>query len=495
MTGAHYPDTYEAFVARLDVINFNVGDLLSFSCLVKTDFFDRLLWKTLGPLAVLGALQATHVIARLRNRNIPSESVQLTVRRKHLSLAIFILFFVYSSVSRDIFLTFSCEKLEDGVSYLRADFGVVCFSRRHAAFRFYAGVMVLVYPLGIPALFGWWLRRNRHDLRSSSRAENPDLEPAKALWESYKGERWYFIIIEYVRRIALTGLGVFIYPNSAAQVAILLLLAFGFLVLSEVLDPFEKPIETWLYRSGSCVIFASMYAALLLKVDVSNENSESQTAFSAVLILSHVVLFTTVFAQGVFALVQKCREVRQANEEEAEKAAVRAKFREVLPNLRRSSRIGARVAPFCDEGSPIILEDVPQGRLVNECRDTDNVHAGEIGLWPEKERGIVHSESRVTEVSPSGTRGARAAPLLEERPPLHLEGVTQGRPLCKLRGTHNAQAGEFRLSPKNERGNVNSESGVSEVSNSYDDIGVDSSNWGKRRVLPLSPIAVGSPGM
>ncbi|CAM9114897.1 unnamed protein product [Ectocarpus fasciculatus] len=322
MTGAHYPDTYKAFVERLGVINVNVGDLLSFSCLVKTDFFDRLLWKTLGPLAVLGALQATHVIARLHgNRNTPSEdSVQRTVRRNHLSLAISILFFVYSSVSRDIFLTFSCETLEDGVSSLRADYGLVCFSRRHAAFRVYAGVMVLVYPLGIPALFGWWLRRNRHDLRSPFRAENPDLEPAKALWESYKGERWYFIIIEYVRRIVLTGMGVFIYPNSVAQVAILLFLAFGFLVWSEVLDPFEKPIETWLYRSGSCGIFASMHAALLLKVDVSNENSESQTAFLAVLILSHIVLFTTVFAQGVFALVQKCREVRQAKEEQAEKS-------------------------------------------------------------------------------------------------------------------------------------------------------------------------------
>ncbi|CAM9409138.1 unnamed protein product, partial [Hapterophycus canaliculatus] len=149
---------------------------------------------------------------------------------------------VYSSISRDIFLVFSCEKLDNGISYLRADYGLVCYSVRHAAFRVYAGVMVLVYPLGVPALFGWWLSRNRRDLESPSRSEMLHLEPAKALWESYKGDRWYFILIEYVRRIALTGLGVFIYPNSAAQVAILLLLAFGFSVLSEVLDPFEEPI-------------------------------------------------------------------------------------------------------------------------------------------------------------------------------------------------------------------------------------------------------------
>lgn len=349
---------------RLHFINLDIGDMLPFSCLIKTDFLDRLVWKTAGPLVILCVLRATYGVARVRHRNA-SSTVKLMFRRKHLSLAIFVLFFVYASVSRDIFLVFSCEKLDNGVSYLRADYGLTCSSARHSAFRVYAGLMVVVYPLGIPALFGWWLRRNRRALQSPTRADNPHLEPAKALWESYKGDRWYFIVIEYGRRIALTGLGVFIYPNSAAQVAILLLLAFGFSMLSEVLDPFETSIETWLYRSGSCVVFASMYAALLLKVDVSNEKSQSQEAFSAVLILSHVILFMTVFTQGGFALVQKWRDVRRTEaEEEAERAAVRAKFREVLPRLiiKRSSRLGARVAPFHEEeeGPTVyILDDVP----------------------------------------------------------------------------------------------------------------------------------------
>ncbi|CAN0295739.1 unnamed protein product [Scytosiphon promiscuus] len=183
MTGAHYPDTYEVFVERLNVINFDIGDMLSFSCVLKMDFFDRLLWKTLAPLAVLCLLRITYAIARRRHRHAPS-AVTLTFRRKHLSLAIFIMFLVYSSISRDIFLVFSCEKLDNGVSYLRADYGLECYSGRHAAFRVYAGVMVLVYPLGIPALFGWWLSRNRSDLQSPSRSEILHLEPAKALWES-----------------------------------------------------------------------------------------------------------------------------------------------------------------------------------------------------------------------------------------------------------------------------------------------------------------------
>lgn len=83
-------------------------------------------------------------------------------------------------------------------------------------------------------------------------------------------------MVECFRRVALTGLAVFIYPDSSAQLAIVLLLATFFMVLSEVLSPFARSLEMWLYRAGHYVIFASMYLALLLRVDVSNERAQSQ---------------------------------------------------------------------------------------------------------------------------------------------------------------------------------------------------------------------------
>lgn len=484
MTGAHYPDTYETFVKRLHFINLDLGDMLSVSCFIKTDFFDRLVWKTLAPVAVLCALRATYAIASARNRNATS-AVKLTFRRKHLSMAIFVLFFVYSSVSRDIFLVFSCESLDNGVSYLRADYGLTCSSRRHHVFRAYASLMAAVYPLGIPALFGWWLRRHRRDLQSADRSENPHLEPAKALWESYKGSRWYFIVIEYGRRIALTGLGVFIYPNSAAQVAILLLLAFGFSMLSEVLDPFETPIETWLYRSGSCVIFASMYAALLLKVDVSDENSESQSAFSAVLILSHVVLFATVFIQGVFALVHKWRAVREAEaEEEAERALVRAKFRDVLPRLRfnQPGRMGARVAPFCEEEEPVyILEDVPDRRPLN-------VRQG--------------AEGRGSSVEPTHENGAWGGGALDSSvEPTHGNGAGEAstfsgsvEPTRRNTWKANTVSGNAEPIQGNGRPGVYTGGGNAGTLDRGRLIGGVDSPAKSTASLPLSPFDVGSPG-
>lgn len=105
--------------------------------------------------------------------------------------------------------------------------------------------------------------------------------------------------MECFRRFALTGLAVFIYPESSAQVAVVLLLAAVFMVVSEILAPFERPVDMWLYRMGHYVVFASMFLALLLRVDVSNEREQSQEVFSGVIIIAHAAMLLVVVAQGL----------------------------------------------------------------------------------------------------------------------------------------------------------------------------------------------------
>lgn len=106
-------------------------------------------------------------------------------------------------------------------------------------------------------------------------------------------------MVECCRRIALTGIAVFVYPESSAQLAIVLLLAVVFMVVSEILVPFERSVEMWLYRAGHYIVFASMYLALLLRVDVSDEQARSQDVFSGVLVIAHAGIVLIVIANGV----------------------------------------------------------------------------------------------------------------------------------------------------------------------------------------------------
>ncbi|CAM9952041.1 unnamed protein product, partial [Hapterophycus canaliculatus] len=146
-----FPDAYQRFLEWADVLNFDIGWLLSAGCFVQLDFHGRLITSTVGPMAALAVVGLTHAVGRHRNRSSP-EAVQ-EVRWKHLSGALWITFLVYSSVSSSIFKMFSCETLADGKTYLRADYSIECDSSKHQIMRAYAAVMIFVYPLGIPLIY------------------------------------------------------------------------------------------------------------------------------------------------------------------------------------------------------------------------------------------------------------------------------------------------------------------------------------------------------
>ncbi|CAM9642939.1 unnamed protein product, partial [Laminaria digitata] len=296
-----YPEQYEAFLSKMTSINLDIGFILSNSCLVKTDFYDKLLLATIGPLVVLSVLFGTLFVAR-RRRNTTDETAEPLLQSKRASAGLFIVFFVYSSVSFTIFQTFVCDDLDDGTSYLRADYSLVCSSDKHAAYLTYASIMVCVYPVGIPAFFAWWLGRNRRDLEKPAREDMVHLESFSGLWAAYRPSCYYYEVVECFRRIALTGAAVFVLPNSAEQIAVIFLLAVVFTFISESLSPFEGKADMWLYRWGSVIILGSMYVALLLKVELADEESHASSVMTALLIAGNVFLILMVTAQGVFLM-------------------------------------------------------------------------------------------------------------------------------------------------------------------------------------------------
>ena len=313
MVNVQYPPAYEQFLAALSVVNLDLGFILSLSCVMETNFYARLVLATMAPMAVLGALAITYLVAMVRNGH--SIHAMRVARNKHTSVGLFLLFVVYSSVSYTIFQTFVCDPLDSGVTYLRADYDLVCWTPIHVAYMTYAGIMALVYPIGIPAVFAWVLFINRDGIKSVEDNTNgsqvpPESEAIKDLWTPYKPSRYNYEVIECGRRIALTGLVVFIYPGSTAQVAIEALLAFVFSSLSEIIRPFAEPLDAWLYRSGTWVIFLSMYLALLLKMDAADEDSHSQDVFSGLLIAAHGGMVLVVITNALLSALKGSREVR-----------------------------------------------------------------------------------------------------------------------------------------------------------------------------------------
>lgn len=129
-----YAGVYGQFLDGISsVISLDVGLVLSGSCLVETDFHDRLVVATSGPILVLVALAVLFYLAARKNHWSPEQWQR--ARRKYFSMALLVTFLVYSSVSSTVFRVFDCESLGDGKEYLRADYSIQCTTAKHKALK------------------------------------------------------------------------------------------------------------------------------------------------------------------------------------------------------------------------------------------------------------------------------------------------------------------------------------------------------------------------
>lgn len=166
--------------------------------------------------------------------------------------------------------------------------------------------MVCIYRVGIPTFFAIWLVHHRRELAKPDRESLSHLTAYRSLWGAYKPSCYYYEVVEYVRRIVITGVAVFILPDTAEQIAIVLLLAVVFVIIPESISPFNSDADMWLYRWGNGIILASMYVAFPLKVDLAGEGSQGSLAITALLIAANAFMIFAIAVQTVLLMRGLC---------------------------------------------------------------------------------------------------------------------------------------------------------------------------------------------
>ena len=145
-----FPDLYSNLLRWVGLLELNFVDMLPLGCVLSLSFHTTLMMRTL-------LLPALSVIALLLQcAKAPTKILEISR-----SLLFLVLFLIYPGTSAAIFATFQCEELSDGTRWLRADLSIDCDSTVHVGFSIYAALMILVYPIGTPALYYVLLRRSR----------------------------------------------------------------------------------------------------------------------------------------------------------------------------------------------------------------------------------------------------------------------------------------------------------------------------------------------
>ena len=297
MENVVFPETYKRFVDVLHFLNIDIW-VLSAGCMTYVDFHIRFLAVIAGPIIAMLMLVGTYFYA-VRRHGASDETLKI-IQQKHMSAILFILFFVYANASSVIVPMFDCDTLDDGNAYLRVDYTIHCDGPRHRTLKIFAGFIILVYPLGIPAFFAFLLFRNRRVLLNGALRENySNIMSFSDLWKPYRPSRYYYEVIECVRRFVLTTVGIASGGNPAAQVAVIIMLAVFFMLISEGLAPYESQLDAWICRLGHAVVVLSMYFALLLKVNISNDSQASQKVFEIMLIATNLLMVLTAIIEAI----------------------------------------------------------------------------------------------------------------------------------------------------------------------------------------------------
>jgi hypothetical protein len=146
--------------------NISIGSYSCSACngtadKITIDFYGKLLTTTLLPMCVIAVLGLIHLRVRYKHQTyrytttaaLHDDSLNKAIAKHSRALLAFT-FLIFSPVSTVVFQTFACDYLAGtNNSWLRADYSISCHSDRYKAYRVYGVSMILLYPLGIPALY------------------------------------------------------------------------------------------------------------------------------------------------------------------------------------------------------------------------------------------------------------------------------------------------------------------------------------------------------
>jgi len=158
-----------------------------------------------------------------------------------------------------------------------------------------AVVAFVAYPLGIPLFYYYQLRTNKEALHDKNHPEHEYVHGKLAfLYQDYVPEAWYWELVLLVQKFMLTGVLVFIKPDSTSQLAVGFAIAIIFFVLHVRTRAYCEIKEFDLQFYAALSILTTLFGGILLKTDTQNEDEYGEVALTSLLIACNmgiIVLF------------------------------------------------------------------------------------------------------------------------------------------------------------------------------------------------------------
>lgn len=319
-----FPITLQDFVAYFNIVNLEITEIVPVDCFGTVPYQIRYILKAMAPIVISGFfyLVATKIADEQKKQIL-------------FKLYLFFLFTIYPAMCSMGGESLRCLNVSDPEApvqhrWLKSDYSVDCDTL--GSFLVVDIFCMILYPIGIPALF-YYLMKEHEDLltdlslrpdlnhlddgtiqRDRGYGEPVDLSHLEALCVQYKPEFWWFEVFECVRKYLLVSVCIAIFnshPSSAMLAAVIISFA-SILVFSE-LKPYQFDQDDLLAYIAHCtlalIFLLAAYTRFINKLNEATASSDAQRgsdwsrkevwAWQAlVLIACFLVLFVFVFALG-----------------------------------------------------------------------------------------------------------------------------------------------------------------------------------------------------
>lgn len=310
-----FPSFYNAVASMMAILNldFSTDTLSASDCSntlnTKHDFIDKLLFSTIYPFVVVGAIcivYYVHVYSRKRTSAAQGEDLSRddvwTIYSKYQKICLIFISLTLPAISSVIFATFSCTDVDSETPdrsevYMTVDYTVECYTDRYYFAFSWALVMVVVYPIGVPLYYFYILHKHRYDIiRRDRTASNMDLkmEGIKFLYEVYKPCYWFWEVIEMYFRLSMTGLLVLLDQGSTLQIIVGIFFSLLFIKLYDISQPYVDEENKYVKEVSLWQIFFIFAFAFGLKTKMLDDASDGVIVFLLAVIIFINLMFDVV---------------------------------------------------------------------------------------------------------------------------------------------------------------------------------------------------------
>ena len=278
------PHNFSEAIGSTSFLKFDMFQLANVGCLARhVNYHVQILVTSMVPVMVCGLLVVVGFFVK-------------KLRGVCKTVVLVISYAVLPSVSTTVFGAFPCDELDTGESFLIADYSINCNSASYSTFAAFAGLMLVVYPLGIPLMYSWLLVQKKEKIKKEVRVReaDEDLIGIEFLFDNYRPECWYFEIVVTVLRLMMTGVLGLIEPGSATQLSCGMMMAIVGMLVSSWYMPFLEKRDNVLSTLSYVQIFFVMLCALVLKSQEFAEGVDKEGLGVVLIIVNAFLLIITV---------------------------------------------------------------------------------------------------------------------------------------------------------------------------------------------------------